>query len=100
MLTRLPRDHVSRSRSRTGARRAQGLGPLPCGRCQPDAADDTIAAETPGEAYVVVGIGYLVKIVGEIAGPTVKLDSTDGTTPIPITNPADPGLLVLQVSIR
>ena len=68
--------------------------------CQPDAADDTIAAETTGEAYVVVGIGYLAEIVGEIAGPTVKLDSTDGTTPILITDPADPGLLVLQVPIR
>ena len=63
-------------------------------------ADDTIAAETTAEAYVVVGIGYLAEIVGEIAGPTVELDSTDGTTPIPITDPADPGLLVLQVPIR
>jgi hypothetical protein len=30
----------------------------------------------------------------------VELDSTDGTTPVPITNPADPGLLVLQASVR
>jgi hypothetical protein len=68
--------------------------------CHPDAADDTIATETTGEAYVVVGIGYLAEIVGEIVGPTVKLDSTDGTTPILITDPANPGLLVLQVPIR
>jgi hypothetical protein len=45
---------------------------------QPDADDDTSAAETTGEAYVVVGIGYLAEIVGDIAGPTVELDSTDG----------------------
>jgi hypothetical protein len=41
---------------------------------------------------------YLGEIVGEIAGPTVKLDSTDGTAPILI--PADPGLLVLEAPIR
>jgi hypothetical protein len=58
--------------------------------CQPDAADDTLATETTGEAYVVLGIGYLAEIVGEIAGPTVKLDSTDGTTPILITDPPIP----------
>jgi hypothetical protein len=36
----------------------------------------------------------------KIAGPAVKLDGTDGTTPILIADPADPSLLVLQVPIR
>lgn len=53
--------------------------------CRANGDDDTIVAEITGETPVVVGIGYLAE--SEIAGPTVKLDSNRGTTPILITDP-------------
>jgi hypothetical protein len=59
--------------------------------CQPD------AAETTGKAYVLVGIGYIAEIVGEIAGPTVKQQRHDADLD---HRPRNPGLLVLQVPIR
>ena len=57
--------------------------------CRSEAADDTVAAETTAEAYsVVVGIGYLAEIVGEIAGP--PWSSTAPTAPRRSRSPTSP----------
>ena len=66
---------------------------------QPDAAVDSLAAETTGQGNIAVKLAYLTEIVGGIAGPTIKIDSTCGTAPIRITDPADPGLLALLMPL-
>jgi hypothetical protein len=66
-------------------------------RCH--AACQRDAAKTTGEAYVVVGIGYVEEIVGEIAGPTVKRQHRRHDAD-PHYRPRNSGLLVLQAPTR
>jgi DNA polymerase-3 subunit beta len=69
---------------------------------QPGMADDIIIAATSGNAPVQTAakITHITELVGQMQRESVCIASTDGNSPILITDPEDDALLVIQMPCR
>ena len=67
---------------------------------QPNAAADTLAAETTGQARVAISLSQFSEILGELASEQICIGVVDGQRPVLITDPADDSLLLVQLPMK
>jgi hypothetical protein len=67
---------------------------------QPDAADDSLDADTGGAGQTALALDQLVELVDGLQGERLRLDFNGTGAPVVVmNNQADDGVLVLQMPI-
>jgi hypothetical protein len=66
---------------------------------QPDAADDSLDADTGGAGQTALALDQLVELVDGLQGERLRLDFNGTGAPVMVVNPDDDSVLTLQMPI-